>query len=147
MLVSVYHHPQRSLDIWRDPVPNLSGQRQLSLPHVASHIPVSAFPQVRPMNAYHASGLCPVADGTHHILPDPQSDHRLILIREELWVLRQASHGFGQPRVATGEGFMSRNSIALLHRMCPLLLNRVTPGELTTSRDSLWIVCVRRQVP
>src|SRR5215813_3866640 len=52
LLVPLNQYLQRGLDIRRDPVPELFGQRQLSLAHAASHIPVPIFPQVRPMNAY-----------------------------------------------------------------------------------------------
>src|SRR5262249_46423979 len=54
LLVPLNQYLQRGLDIRRDPVPELFGQRQLSLAHAASHIPVPVFPQVRPMNAYYA---------------------------------------------------------------------------------------------
>src|SRR5215510_2874430 len=52
LLVPLNQYLQRGLDIRRDPVPELFGQRQLSLAHAASHIPVPVFPQVPPMNAY-----------------------------------------------------------------------------------------------
>src|SRR5262249_22762607 len=52
LLVPLNQYLQRGLDIRRGPVPELFGQRQLSLAHAASHIPVPIFPQVRPMNAY-----------------------------------------------------------------------------------------------
>src|SRR5262249_19583849 len=55
LLVPLNQYLQRGLDIRRDPVPELFGQRQLSLAHAAAHIPVPVFPQVRPMNAYPGS--------------------------------------------------------------------------------------------
>src|SRR5262245_55299204 len=52
LLVPLNQYLQCGLDIRRDPVPELFGQRQLSLAHAASHIRVPILPQVRPMNAY-----------------------------------------------------------------------------------------------
>src|SRR5262245_18177853 len=46
LFIVLYHHPQRGLDVRRDPVPQLCGQRQLSLHYTASHIRTAPFTQV-----------------------------------------------------------------------------------------------------
>src|SRR4051794_26688138 len=62
---------------------------------------------------HHACNLRPKPDGTGHVFPDSEGDHRVLFFvaREEFWICVQATHGLGQPSVAASEGFVPGNPV------------------------------------